>query len=80
MDCETTQDAEGTYSQLYTTMSGQGYKRVNLLASSRIGSDKAKAQGNRLMQGPSALSEPVQKLVEYLYSEATHKITSALQR
>ncbi len=73
------QDAEGTYSQLYTTMSGQGYKRVNLLASSRIGSDKAKAQGNRLMQGPSALSEPVQKLVEYLYSEATHKITSALQ-
>ncbi|ELR19183.1 ubiquitin domain containing protein [Acanthamoeba castellanii str. Neff] len=60
-------------------MSGQGYKRVNLLASSRIGSDKAKAQGNRLMQGPSALSEPVQKLVEYLYSEATHKITSALQ-
>ncbi len=31
------------------------------------------------MQGPSALSEPVRNLVDYLYSEATTKLSNSLQ-
>jgi hypothetical protein len=45
------QDAESTYSQLYIMMSSHlGYKRVNLLASSRIGSDKVH---NAATSGPA---------------------------
>jgi hypothetical protein len=32
------------------------------------------------MQGPSALSDSVQTLVQYLYAEATHKLNSALKK
>ncbi len=40
---------------------------------------QARLEGNRIMQGPSALSEPVRNLVDYLYSEATTKLSNSLQ-
>ncbi|KAL6044894.1 Protein mono-ADP-ribosyltransferase parp4 [Balamuthia mandrillaris] len=76
------EDAEAIYTALYESMTtGQGYYRVALLASSRIGSDKARTDGtNRLSHGASTLPEPVQQLVNYVYADASNFLGSALSK
>src|SRR4051812_2253913 len=39
---------------------------------------QALLNGNRTAQGSSSLSQPVQRLVKYLYAEAQTKLTSAI--
>jgi hypothetical protein len=73
------EDAELLYASFYNKSVEQGYRRVELLASSKIGSDKAKLMGNRIAQGPSSLSGPVQRLVEYLYQEANNRLADCLK-
>jgi poly [ADP-ribose] polymerase len=86
--------ASGCYAQIKREKTAKGYQEVSL-ASSKIGSHKARGQSSgdvdtktleriegakekRAERPPSALSAEVQRLIRYLYDEATNALTTTV--
>ena len=90
--CDSLNEAEKIYNRILSekTSAKKGYKEINL-ASSKIGSKKTFGQSSGVIDGQtlnkmkdrkitpaSTLSKPLQDFVDYIYAEATNKLTSTV--
>lgn len=90
--CDSLNEAEKIYNKIFSekTSTKKGYKEINL-ASSKIGSKKTFGQSSGIMDDQtlnklkdqtiipvSTLSKQLQDFVDYIYAEATNKLTSTV--